>query len=455
MVIPDVHLPCFAGFFVTRAGVVPAQMSSGRDFIMADGDNLVVGATNDSNLPTGLDRTGATPWTALLVTNANGSAVEAQAAAGGTGVAGTSSSGVGVLGRADSGDGVQGRATGGCGVYGASENYISVCGVSPGWLGVGGYTAEGRGVIGGATGSGDAVVGYANAGNGVTGMSQRTHGVQGYCVGGPGAVGVRGDAARGIGVSGTGDWGVVGVSTGSGAGVMASARTDAVVATSNSARGVVGSTLSSTGSGVHGIANPAGPGTGHVGLRGTSSRGFGLLASTSTGVAGGFIGSVVVIGNFTAIGGVKSAAVPHPDGSHRLTYALESPETWFEDFGRARLASGRAEVRLDPDFAALVRTDDFHVFLTAEGESPGLFVAERNEAGFEVREQRGGEGDIPFSYRVVARRRDVDARRLATFDIPEFPSEPEAALVPPELPKVTAPIPPDWPRLPWEIRTEA
>jgi hypothetical protein len=47
---------------------------------MADGDNLVIGATKDSGLPTGLDRTGATPWTALLVTNANGSAVEAEAA---------------------------------------------------------------------------------------------------------------------------------------------------------------------------------------------------------------------------------------------------------------------------------------------------------------------------------------------------------------------------------------
>jgi hypothetical protein len=58
---------------------------------MADGDNLVIGATNDSGLPTGLDRTAATPWTALLVTSANGSAVEAEAAAGGTGVAGTSS----------------------------------------------------------------------------------------------------------------------------------------------------------------------------------------------------------------------------------------------------------------------------------------------------------------------------------------------------------------------------
>ena len=46
------------------------------------------------------------------------------------------------------------------------------------------------------------------------------------------------------------------------------------------------------------------------------------------------------------------AAVSHPDGSHRLLYSLESPESWFEDFGEARLVDGKAEVRLDPDFAA-------------------------------------------------------------------------------------------------------
>ena len=429
---------------------------------MADGDNMVVGATNDSGLPTGLDRAGATPWPALIVTNANGSAVEAEAAAGGTGVAatsttgngvsGTSTSGIGVIGRAGSGDGVQGRAAGGQGVYGVSETSIGVRGDSRISNGVSGWTADGRAVLGNATGSGEAIVGYAREGNGVTGVSLR-QGVQGYVTPGPGTA-VRGDATTGIGVSGTGDWGVIGVSSGSGAGVMASAKNDAVVATSDAARGVVGSTLSPTGIGVHGLADPPVPGTSQIGLRGTSARGFGLLAETKTGVAGGFLGAVVVVGNFIAIGGVKSAAVPHPDGSHRLTYALESPETWFEDFGRARLADGRSEVRLDPDFAALVRTDDFHVFLTAEGESPGLYVAERSEAGFEVREQRGGAGDIPFSYRVVARRRDVDARRLAIFDVPEFPPEPEA-FVPPELPELVAPTSPEWPTLPWETQTEA
>jgi hypothetical protein len=305
-------------------------------------------------------------------------------------------------------------------------------------------------------------VGFANSGNGVTGVSQLV-GVQGYTPGGSGAVGVRGSAPQTVGVWGTGGQaGVIGSGSGSGVGIQAytqagsgvgvradSGSNDAVVGSSSGARGVVGTTLSSSGAGVHGVATSGG--TSQVAVRGSSSAGFGLLASSTTGIAGAFIGPVVVVGNFTAIG-AKSAAVAHPDGTHRLTYCMESPESWFEDFGRARLTGGHAEVPLDPDFAALVRTDDFHVFLTAEGETTGLYVADRSETGFQVREQRGGSAEVPFSYRVVARRRDVDTGRLPPVDLPEIPPEPEAVAPPelPELPEQPAPTPPEWPPLPWQ-----
>jgi hypothetical protein len=69
---------------------------------------------------------------------------------------------------------------------------------------------------------------------------------------------------------------------------------------------------------------------------------------------------------------------------------VESPESWFEDFGRAELRDGRAAVELDVDFAGLVDTDDYHVFLTPEGESSGLYVSSRTTSTFEVREQPDG-----------------------------------------------------------------
>lgn len=393
---------------------------------MADGDPIVLGRNNDSVAITTVNCTGG-GTAALWVQHDQGAAAFCQAALGGTGVTGYSETGAGAAGQSDSGSGVVGESGRGIGVagvsYGDTIGSAGVRGDSDEWAGVVGSTYTGRGVHGQALQpAGEGVFGYAAAGVGVWGYA-------------PEAVGVRGTG---------GQMGVVGTGRGSGIGVRAdSASNDAVVATSSGARGVVGTTLSPTGAGVHGVATTGG--TSGVGVRASSLGGFGLLASCSTGVAGAFVGPVVVIGNFIAFGGVKSAAVPHPDGSHRLTYSVESPESWFEDFGRARLTGGRAEVRLDPDFAALVRTDDFHVFLTAEDETAGLYVADRNETGFEVREQRGGNGEVTFSYRIVARRRDIDAGRLAPIERPEIPPEPEAAKFV-ELAEQPA-LPPEWPPL--------
>jgi hypothetical protein len=441
---------------------------------MADGDNMVLGGANDSDGSTSITRSGTVSNTALVVSNDNGSAVQGEAALAGGGVTGISDTGVGVHGRADGGVGVEGRSVTGRGVDGRVDDGVGVfgeAGMGPvvpagvGGVGVGGATREGYGVLGSASG-GTGVAGRSTTGFGVIGGSTRGTGVQGYTMGGVGSIGVRGDAKEAVGVWGTGGQvGVVGQGTSIGVlaqmggstaiGVKGESDRDAVVGTSfRGGRGVVGETFSTTtagGAGVHGIATSTSGNTRAVAVRGTSTTGFGLLASTTTGIAGAFLGDVVVVGNFIAVGGIKSAAVAHPDGTHRLTYCVESPESWFEDFGRARLSGGRAEVRLDADFAALVRTDDFHVFLTAEGETSGLYVAGRSETGFEIREQRGGDGEVSFSYRVVARRSDVDAGRLATFELPEIPPEPEPVERPerlelPELPDV--PDVPDVPDLP-------
>jgi hypothetical protein len=439
---------------------------------MADGDPIVLGNTNGSDVTTLVSRSGTASNTAFSVYNDNGSAVQGEVSLAGTGVRGLSDTGVGVHGRADGGVGVEGRSVSSQGVDGRSGHGVGVFGesgmgavppVGVSGVGVGGATREGYGVLGTAYGGGTGAEGRSSTGFGVIGSSTLV-GVQGYTKGGGSSMGVHGVSNEGTGVWGSG--GAVGVGGsghdvgvlalmggGTGVGVRAEADRDAVMGTSfRGARGVVGEAFSTTtagGIGVHGIATtPSGNST-PVAVRASATVGIGLLATATTGVAGGFLGDVVVVGDFFALGGVKSAAVPHPDGTHRLTYCMESPESWFEDFGRARLTGGRVQVRLDPDFAALVRTDDFHVFLTAEGETRGLYVADRSDTGFEVREQRGGDGDVPFSYRVVARRRDVDAGRLAVFEPPEIPPEPERVARPelPELPELPEPrdLPPEWP----------
>jgi hypothetical protein len=75
-------------------------------------------------------------------------------------------------------------------------------------------------------------------------------------------------------------------------------------------------------------------------------------------------------------------------------------------------------VALDVDFAALADVENYHVFVTAEGESSGLYVSARTPTTFEVREQANGSSTLQFSYRIVARRADVEHERLAVMELP-------------------------------------
>jgi hypothetical protein len=206
-----------------------------------------------------------------------------------------------------------------------------------------------------------------------------------------------------------------------------------------------GRVVPSTGNGVEGETQSVDPemagvkGTGRIGVMGVATSGF---------RAGEFRGDVQVNGNLV-VSGTKSAVVQHPDGSQRMLFALESPESWFEDFGRARLSQGRAEVALDPDFAAVAQIDtDYHVFLTPEGESNGLYVTNRTSSSFEVVEQQAGTSDISFSFRVVTRRRDLDAERLPVAESAEATTAGEqvqdalASTPPPSWPPETSQWPP-------------
>jgi hypothetical protein len=206
------------------------------------------------------------------------------------------------------------------------------------------------------------------------------------------------------------------------------------------------------------------PGAGGFGVYGISANGHGLVGATaaaggaallgaSNGVvgayAGVFYGPMVVTGSFTVFG-AKSAAVPHPDGSHRRLYCLESPESWFEDFGKGQLECGRADVRIDPDFAAMVDLTDYHVFLTEYDTDALLRVHHRTAAGFAVEADpdmatlKGkNESDLTgtFSWRVVAKRKDIKGERLAPVTIPPEPT------LPPPVPDMSAPPPPPAPHM--------
>jgi hypothetical protein len=328
------------------------------------------------------------------------------------------------------------------------------------------------------TPDGASVIGVNTAGTGVavygtvTGGSGSSYGVYGLC-----------NAAGGIGVYGEGSVGLQAL--GSDIGAFSSGTNFGVQATTGAGTGVYG--ISGTGNGVYGANNtPSGgqaailggnsgggpavegfSGTG-VGVAGgtASGIGFGGIATTTgtgvagqanngpavqgvttaggTGLAGDFRGNVSITGTLTIMG-IKSAAVRGSSGSLVRLYCVESPEAWFEDFGHGQLTNGGATVQLEPGFASVVKTDDYHVYLTPRGVPKGpLYIDNAGPSGFTVHDA-GGASTIAFDYRIVAKRKDIPGVRLEHVEEPpavqllKLPELPATLPTPPTLP---VPIPP-------------
>ena len=218
------------------------------------------------------------------------------------------------------------------------------------------------------------------------------------------------------------------------AGVVGRSRTTGVIG--DGTAGQIGVEGFGSRYGVYGHVSFADPNPDGVGVFGAAAMDLGTPGSY-TGRAGVFVGPVEALGDLTCTGnfvvwGTKSAATRHTDGTHRLLYAIESPDSQFEDFGEARLVKGRARVAIDRDFAAVADTRQYHVFLTPYGDCRGLFVSRRGRRGFEVREQGGGAASLTFSYRIVARRKGVTTRRFQEVARPEAPEMPKRLHVPGE-----------------------
>lgn len=147
----------------------------------------------------------------------------------------------------------------------------------------------------------------------------------------------------------------------------------------------------------------------HSAYRGVDAYGdaIGLYASAPTsGWAGYFDGHLSVTG-------AKNAAVKVDDGEYRLLYCQESPEVWFEDFGGGALQNGVTTIQIDPLFSQTVNTQiEYRVYLTPEGDCKGLYIVNKMPNSFEVRELQGGTSNIPFSYRIVAKRKGYENLRL-------------------------------------------
>jgi hypothetical protein len=201
--------------------------------------------------------------------------------------------------------------------------------------------------------------------------------------------------------------------------------------------GVAGQTLPVSGSyqDVHGSTAIGVSGDtgilGGIGVLATEDTGYALWAqndssyttsiflndNTSTSVAlyaGNLVNHCTIdnAGDLVCTGSMSGAVQSQGDHTVRL-YAVQSPENWFEDFGSGKLSNGSATVSLDFGFSQTVNTSvDYHVFITPNGESEGLYVVNKTAGGFEVREQHSGHSNIGFDYRIVAHRKGSEGVRL-------------------------------------------
>jgi hypothetical protein len=101
-------------------------------------------------------------------------------------------------------------------------------------------------------------------------------------------------------------------------------------------------------------------------------------------------------------------------GTARTLYAPHATSPVTEDFGEGQLVNGRGYVRLDPALADLIdNRNAYHVFLTPEGDSKGLYVTQKTPSGFVVRESSGGRSTVAFEYRILAKPLDENGQRLA------------------------------------------
>lgn len=412
--------------------------STAQSVAATDGQPLVVGVSNDSTRQTSIVSSAVAAFSATttfppqigsLAFGLYGEATQR----GGVGVQGVASEGTGVIGNIKVGN----YASAPIGVQGFNQaNTIGATGVQGYITGAAASTFGMEGINGGAGNYRTGVQGTINATNavdilsaGVRGLNLATGtltlGVYGQADAAAGT-GVYGQSQNGVGVKGVGfnNVGVYGVNGGGSAPF-----------------GVVGTVTTAPGFALYGVTSV--PGT------------VGFAAGGINGaIAGQFSGPVNVFGQITlqaqagTAGGnafvvgpgvTKNAAVQVADGSHRLMHCVEAPEPWFEDFGEGTISAGRAEVQLDSIFASTVDMSKLHVFFTEHKEHHALHLTGRSKTGFTlaadvatlaIKGKKAADVNGTFTWRVVAKRKDVKGDRLAHFELPK-----EIKLAPPPLPE--------------------
>ncbi len=116
----------------------------------------------------------------------------------------------------------------------------------------------------------------------------------------------------------------------------------------------------------------------------------------------------------------------------KIMFAPEAPEVLFEDYGIGTLVNGSIHISIDPIFANNITVDQAHplkVFIQLEGDCNGVYVTDKANTGFTVKELQNGNSNVSFSWHIVANRKNSQGRSgnestvYADLRFPDAPSE--------------------------------
>jgi hypothetical protein len=138
---------------------------------------------------------------------------------------------------------------------------------------------------------------------------------------------------------------------------------------------------------------------------------------SGNGYAGYFYGDL-------GCSGYKSATVQTQTHGWRNLYADESAEVYFFDRGRGQLTNGTCVINLDPMFLETVTINDSYpmlVQITLTADCKGVFVSEKTNSSFTVRELQGGTSNATFDWEVAAKRKGYEDTRMEKITFVEDP----------------------------------
>jgi hypothetical protein len=309
----------------------------------------------------------------------------------------------------------------------------------------------------------DGVHGITNFGSGVVGDNNGTHGigVNGNSASGSGVFGFSTNYIGVFALSGGADQGLYAQNTGTGIGVEAvSATNNAVYASADGSLPAVRVIGDGSGDGIDISINgiPGGPGqaiygynsasggrgtdfTGqYIGIIGRAPASTGAYPLVLTDTSANDVFQVDGVGD-VAYHGTLTSFVRTADSRTAHAYGSKTTSPTVEDNGTAQLVNGSAIVMLDPTFASMMdpRTV-YHVMLTPDGDTRGLYVASKSARYFVVREVQGGHATLSFDYHIYGAEMGSVGMRASIVN-PAMEG-PRARLTPREAPHIAKAVSP-------------